>query len=211
MTNWIDISQPLTNEIAHWPEDTPFSYQLTYTKQQTGSVNIGQILTSVHTGTHVDAPFHFDDQGEKILDLDVSIYIGRAKVIDVSSVNVINRDVLNGFHLNGVERLLLRTSLSSSPNQFPKSIPILDPDVAPYLAAIGIRLLGVNMPSVDPLDSKELPTHHALHQNGIYILENVILDAIKEGDYFLSALPLALEESDGSPVRAVIRKIEEEK
>ena len=60
---WIDISQPLTNEMAVWPGDTPFSFQLSFTKEQTGSVNIGQITTSVHSGTHIDAPFHFDHEG----------------------------------------------------------------------------------------------------------------------------------------------------
>ncbi|MRH42739.1 arylformamidase [Aquibacillus halophilus] len=202
---WIDISQPLTNSIAHWPEDTPFTNQLTYSKEQTGSVNIGQMTTSLHIGTHVDAPYHFDNKGKKIIDMDVNYYIGRAKVIDVSDVDVIDGRVLEDFSLDGVERLLLKTSLKSRPELFPEKITKLEPEIVPILVEKGVKLLGVNMPSVDPIDSKDLLCHHALHQHGIYILENLVLDDVPEGDYNLIALPLAIAEGDGSPVRAVIQ------
>ncbi|MDL4839739.1 arylformamidase [Aquibacillus rhizosphaerae] len=208
MKQWIDISQPLTNQIAHWPDDKPFSYQLTSSKQQNGAANIGQFTSSLHIGTHVDAPFHYKNDGNKIYDLDINVYIGQAKVINVSAHKTINRNLLEQFSLDGVERLLLRTSLPSTPNKFPDSIPVLDQDIAPFLFEKGVRLLGVNMPSVDPLDSKELLTHHALGKHNIYILENLVLDYVKEGDYLLSALPLAIVEGDGSPVRAVVQKLD---
>src|SRR5699024_12736854 len=104
--NWIDITQPLTNEIAVWPGDSPFEFKLSVTKAQTDSVNIGRLKTSVHTGTHVDAPFHFDDAGEKMHEVDVSTYIGRARVIDVASYDEIDRQVLEKFDLEGVKRLI---------------------------------------------------------------------------------------------------------
>lgn len=206
--NWIDISQPLTNDIAHWPEDTPFSYALTVAKQDSGSVNIGQVTTSVHTGTHVDAPFHFDDKGKTIDQIDVNLYIGDAMVLDVSHVDEVTVETLAAFSLEGVKRVLLKTSLPSNPNQFPKKIPKLDPRIANFLAEKGVKLLGVNMPSVDALDSKDLPTHHALYKSGINILENLVLDKIGQGKYELIALPLSIKSSDGSPVRAVVRKID---
>lgn len=204
---WIDISQPLHNGLAHWPGDTPFSFKLSATKSETGSVNIGQITTSVHSGTHVDAPFHFDDEGPKIIDLDPEVFIGPARLIDVSHCEVINRQSLNSFDLEGVTRLLLRTSLPNNPERFPEAIPALDPDLAPFLQEKGIKLMGVDLPSVDPLDSKTLPTHHALYRHGIHILENLMLDHVQPGDYELIALPLPLKDADGSPVRAVIRPL----
>ncbi|KON89943.1 kynurenine formamidase [Sporosarcina globispora] len=204
---WIDISQPLTSGIAHWPGDTPFSYETAFTKEQTGSVNIGRITTSLHTGTHVDAPFHFNDEGEKILDLDIELYIGPARVIDVSGYERVDSEVLSGFDLEGVERVLLRTAVPNDPEVFPNRIPELTPDMADYLGSKGVRLLGVDVPSVDPLDSKEMETHHALYRNGIHILENTMLDDVEEGNYELIALPLPIKEGDGSPVRAVIRPI----
>lgn len=210
MNGWIDISQPLTPTIAHWPGDIPFSYQLTYTKQQTGSVNIGQITTSLHIGTHVDAPFHFDSQGKTIDELDINVFVGRAKVIDVSHVATITDNTLRAFSWDRVTRILLRTSLPNQPEFFPKNMPILDKSIVPFFTEKGIKLLGVDMPSVDPIDSKTLDTHHALHTSGIHILENIMLDHVDSGNYELVALPLAIEGADGSPVRAIIRKIHPE-
>lgn len=204
---WIDISQPLTNAIAHWPGDTPFSYETAFSKEQTGSVNIGRITTSLHTGTHVDAPFHFNDEGEKILDLDIELYIGPARVIDVSGYEKVDSEVLKKFDLEGTERVLLRTSVPNDSEVFPNRIPELTADMADYLGSKGVRLLGVDVPSVDQLDSKEMETHHALYRNGIHILENIMLDEVEEGNYELIALPLPIKDGDGSPVRAVIRPI----
>jgi arylformamidase len=205
---WIDISQPLSNDIAHWPGDTPYSYETTFTKEQTGSVNIGKITTSLHTGTHVDAPFHFKNDGEKIVDLDINLYIGPARVIDVSDYSNIDSNVLQTFDLDGVTRLLLKTSVPNNPKRFPEQIPALSADVAAFLQEKGIQLIGVDIPSVDPLDSKEMDAHHALYKHGINILENIMLDKVKEGDYELIALPLPLKEADGSPVRAVIKPLD---
>jgi arylformamidase len=204
--NWIDISQPLTNEVAHWPGDTPFSYEVSYTKEQTGSVNIGKITTSVHIGTHVDAPFHFINDGKRILDLDINIFIGDCRMIDVSTAHEIDEETLSKFDLEGVTRLLIRTSIPNNPNFFPVQIPYMTKSGATYLKEKGVKLIGVDVPSVDQLDSKELEGHHALYENGIHILENVMLDHLSPGDYDLIALPLALKDADGSPVRAVVRR-----
>jgi arylformamidase len=204
---WIDISQPLNRDLAHWPGDTPFSYEETYTKEQTGSVNIGKITTSLHSGTHVDAPFHFMNNGAKISELDINLYIGPCRIIDVSSHMRIDREVLSQFNLDGITRLLLKTSVPNNPTLFPENIPFITSDSAAFFKEKGIRLIGVDVPSVDPLDSKEMEGHHALYHNGIHILENVMLDHVKPGDYDLIALPLPLEDADGSPVRAVIRPI----
>lgn len=209
MGKWIDISQRLTNDMAYWPGDEPFSFSLTYPMKQTGSVNIGQFTASLHTGTHVDAPFHYDNQGQTIEKLDIDRYIGKAAVIDVSHADRITAEVLKEIEWEDASRLLLHTSLPNNPKRFPDQMPILDPDIAPYLKEKGVSLIGVDMPSVDPADSKDLETHHALYKNGINILENIMLDHVKSGSYELIALPLAIQGGDGSPVRAVIRPIDE--
>jgi len=209
MTKWIDITQPLSNDIAHWPGDEPFSYETTVTKAQSGSVNIGKITTSTHIGTHIDAPFHFLNDGKRILEMDIERYIGTCKIIDVSEYPAINEHALRAVLTDPVRRLLIKTSLPNNPKRFPTDVPPITPDGAAYMASLGIKLVGVDVPSVDPVDSKELLGHHALHQHDIYILENVMLDHVAVGDYELIALPLALAEADGSPVRAVIRSLKE--
>ncbi|WP_071461457.1 arylformamidase [Bacillus massilinigeriensis] len=204
---WMDISQPLSDNIGHWPGDTPFRYETAFTKETTGSVNIGRMMTSLHTGTHVDAPFHFDNDGERILDMDIGVFIGRARVVDVSTADVIDAKLLENLQIGDVERLLLKTAIPNIPERFPERIPLLAPDLAPFLAERGVVLLGVDVPSVDQLDSKDMETHHALYANGISILENLMLDKVDEGEYELIALPLPLKDGDGSPVRAVIRPL----
>ncbi|WP_160725342.1 arylformamidase [Bacillus sp. USDA818B3_A] len=207
MSEWIDISQRLNEKVAVWPGDTPFSYKLTWNKEESGSVNVGQITMSTHTGTHIDAPFHFDDDGKKVIDLDVNLYIGRSRVIHLPNKPSIGVKELSDFELTGVTRLLIRTDAWTKRQHFPTVIPRIEPELASYLAKFGVRLIGLDLPSVDPIDSKELSAHHELANHGIHILEGLVLDNITPGDYELAALPLALANADGSPVRAVVRKI----
>ncbi|MFD1394783.1 arylformamidase [Kroppenstedtia eburnea] len=208
MTGWIDISQRLEEGVPVWPGDTPFSYRLTWSKEESGSVNVGQITMSTHTGTHIDAPFHFDEEGKRVIDLDLDLYIGRARVIHLPDPKQIGIGELQSENLEGVTRLLIRTETWIDRSAFPGAIPPVAPELAPYLAEKGVRLLGLDLPSVDPLDSKELPAHHALTSHGIHILEGIVLDGVDPGDYQLAALPLPLAQADGSPVRAVLRRVE---
>lgn len=160
---------------------------------------------SIHTGTHIDSPFHFDNNGCKVMDLDLQLYIGPARMIDVTGKSSIGAEDLAAYDLDGVTRLLLCTSSWSNPDVFPSEITYLKADLAAFLNKKGIRLIGVDVPSVDPLDSKELAAHHGLHAYDIHILEGLALDHVNPGDYELIALPLPLAEADGSPVRAVLR------
>lgn len=203
--NWMDISMPLTNDISHWPGDVPFEFGLSASKEQTGSVNVGRISTSVHIGTHIDAPFHFDNGGKKVHDLDVNIYIGTALIADMRGSSTIGRKELEQVDLKGARRLILRTREASSPKSFPVNPPYIRPDAGPWLKEKGVVLLGVDVPSVDELSSKTMDSHHSLHENGVCILENLRLDEVHPGLYELIALPLPLYGADGSPVRAVVR------
>ncbi len=189
-----------------WPGDTAFQYEVSWPMEESGSVNVGRLELSTHTGTHVDAPFHFDNEGKKIIDLDLNLYIGPAKVIDVIGKESIGVGDLIGVELDGCKRVLFRTLAWENPNEFPERIPHIEPNLAPFLGSKGIKLIGLDVPSVDPIDSKELPAHQSLNEHGIHILESLMLDEIEPGDYELIALPLPLVEGDGSPVRAVLRK-----
>lgn len=203
----IDISRRLQNGMPVWPGDTNFSFELSWTKEESGSVNVGKLTLSTHTGTHIDAPFHFDENGKRVIDLDPNLYVGKARVIELLDVESIKKTDLEAYSLEGVERLLIKTNSWVNESAFPERIPHIEKDVAAFLSEKGIRLLGVDIPSVDPLDSKELNAHHTLHQNGIHILESIDLKDVAEGEYELIALPLPLTDADGSPVRAVLRKL----
>lgn len=203
---WIDISQRLHNSIAEWPGDTPYSYEVRFLKADTGSVNIGKMTTSMHMGTHIDAPFHYDDNGMKVHELPIDVYIGKARVIDVTGLESVGRSDLEGIDFGGVERVLLKTLSRPDQDVFPEIFTVLRTDIGPLLKERGVKLIGVDTPSVDPEESKTLDAHHSLHDNGVLILENIVLEDIEPGDYELIALPLPIEGGDGSPVRAVIRR-----
>jgi arylformamidase len=202
-----DVSRRLVNGMPVWPGDTPFQFEVSWPMEESGSVNVGRLELSTHTGTHVDAPFHFDNDGKRIIDLDLNLYIGPARVVGMADKTSIGVRDVKDLDLAGVERILFKTLAWENSAVFPDKIPHIEPDLGSYLADKGIRLIGLDVPSVDPIDSKELPAHHSLNRHGIHILESLNLVEIEPGDYELIALPLPLVEGDGSPVRAVLREL----
>ena len=201
-----DITLPMSNSQAGWPGDTPFDFCLTWKMREGSSVNVGGVTMSTHTGTHTDAPFHFQEAGATVDQISLNPYLGPAVVLDVSNRNVIRVDDLRTVDLSRAPRLLLRTNAWTDHTRFPDRIPVLARDVPAYLTAHGVCLLGLDVPSVDELDSKELPIHHALASGGIHILESLDLTGVPEGEYELIALPLKIVGGDGAPVRAVLRR-----
>ncbi len=199
-----DITRPVSSALAGWPGDTPYAYEMLCRLEQGDSVNLGSLRLSPHTGTHLDAPFHYRDDGSTVGELDLHLYLGRAAVVGVEGRATIRREDIPAAFLP-VPRLLLRTGGWPNSAVFPQTIPVLAPDVPEWLREQGVTLLGLDVPSVDALDSKDLPIHHALGANGIAILEGLDLRGVPEGFYELIALPLRLEGADGSPVRAILR------
>jgi len=204
MRSIIDISQPLNEAIATWPGDTEFRPFWVSRLDRGDSCNVGSLTFSLHTGTHLDAPLHFIARGTAAAEIDLAACIGPALVIDLSGVQSILPEHLATVETGDVERLLLKTG-TARPERFDPDFAALTPTAAEYLAGAGIRLVGIDTPSVDRSDSKDLSAHKALAKAGVVILENLRLDAVAEGTYELIALPLKLEGMDASPVRAILR------
>jgi arylformamidase len=202
----IDISRPLSAATANWPGDVPFSFRLGWTIAGGASVNVGAVETSVHTATHCDAPFHFDDRGATVDRLPLGLFVGPAWVVDVRG-RAQWRDQLMDLDLSNTPRVLFHTGGWPDTARFPASIPVMEPDLPDWLADRGVRLVGVDVPSVDPLDSKTLDNHHALGRRGMTILEGLWLADVPAGRYELLAAPLLIVGGDGSPVRAVLRAL----
>jgi arylformamidase len=199
----IDISLPLETRLAVWPGDTEFDYELMWKRSAGATVNVGAVRMSTHCGTHIDAPFHFDEDGQKVDELPLATFVGKAIVIHVRGRQNISRDDLSR-DLQGATRLLIRTDAWSDPCSFPEKIPVIDLDVPDWLRSQRIVLLGVDLPSVDALDSKDLPVHHALARNQVTILESLNLRDVDEGAYDLVAAPLRIVGADAAPVRAFL-------
>lgn len=198
----IDISQPLSPATAVWPGDQPVERSWTARLQEGDTVNLSSLQLSVHAGTHADAPFHVREEGTHTEAFDLSVFVGPAHVVDVDGVETIQPR-----HVREIEapRILFKTAASQlSVDEWPESISSIHPDTISVLDDQGVRLIGTDAPSVDPLDSKTLPAHHALIDAGIVNIEGLSLAEVKPGPYSLLALPINLEDGDAAPVRAVL-------
>ena len=208
-----DISRTLSNEFAEWPGDEPFHYRLTNEIAKGASVNLGAIRMSVHNGTHADARFHFDTNGEPIEKAPLDLYLGRVTVVDLSQSfsrlkekHLITLEDLRpqAEEIAATSRLLVKTGRWSDSTVFPERIPVIAADVPVWLQKNGVKLLGVDLPSVDEIDSKSLQNHQALARTGIAIIESLDLSEVPAGVYNFAALPLKIAGADGAPVRAVL-------
>ena len=208
-----DISRTLSDELAEWPGDEPFHFRLTKTLAEGQSVNLGAIGMSVHNGTHADAQFHFDGKGESIEKASLEIYLGRAVVVDLTEAfsqskekQLITIEDLQpqAEEIAETSRLLIKTGRWSNSAVFPDQIPVIAANIAAWLQKNGVKLLGLDLPSVDEIDSKSLQNHHALARNGIVIIESLDLSNVSAGIYNLAALPLKIAGGDGAPMRAVL-------
>jgi arylformamidase len=165
---------------------------------------------SVHVGTHTDAPLHFDVAGADIASVDLTAYMGRCRVVDVrgeGAPSLIPASALTPDVLRGAERVLFRTRERHDHRGWDQGFTAVGPDAARALVAAGIRLVGIDTPSMDHADSKELDGHHVLYEGGVAILENIDLTSVPAGDYELIALPLRIRNGDSSPVRAILRDL----
>jgi arylformamidase len=208
-----DISRTLSDDLAEWPGDEPFHFRLTKTMAEGQSINLGAIGMSVHNGTHADAQFHFDTNGESIEKAPLEIYLGRAAVVDLTEAfsrskqkHLITVEDLQPYAEEIAEssRLLVKTGRWSDSTVFPNQIPVIAADVPSWLQKSGVRLIGLDLPSVDEIDSKSLQNHNALAAARIAIVESLDLARVVSGIYNFAALPLKIAGADGAPMRAVL-------
>ena len=208
-----DISRTLSNDLAEWPGDEPCRFRLTREKMKGASVNLGAISMSLHNGTHADARFHFDADGESIEKASLQTYLGRATVVDLwqafldpKEKHLITIEDLrpSAEAIAATSRILVKTGRWTDSTLFPKQIPVIAADVPAWLQKNGVKLLGLDLPSVDEIDSKSLQNHHALAHAGIAIIESLDLSNVASGIYHLAALPLKIAGGDGAPMRAIL-------
>ncbi len=204
-----DISQTVREGIPVWPGDQRYRLRWKMRLSKGDLCNVSTVTMSCHTGTHVDAPFHFDDSGPGIGAVPLTRYVGPARVVALQSERAVTASELGKLDWTGVERVLFRTRAAGKPeDRFDRSFVHLQPDGAEFLAKLKLALVGTDAPSIDAFDSRLLESHRILADHGVAILEGVRLDHVPPGDYELICLPLKLEGLDGSPVRAILRKYE---
>ena len=205
-----DISIPLAGGTPEWPGDTAYTCGWTATISQGSSVNVSSYTTSPHVGTHADAPLHVRDGWSGSHELPLEAFFGRAFVVDVSSATgeIEIETIDSALGDSAIERLLLKTGSSIASGTFPESWPTLSEACARELLGRGLRLIGVDAPSVDERHSKSLPVHKMIFSGNACILENLDLRRTPAGVYELIAFPIKIMSLDAAPVRAILRDLE---
>lgn len=211
----LDISQRVDEHTACFPGDVPFSKVLTLTYAQSKVINLSAITMSPHVGTHADAPSHIcgtmDDAKDMAGAMPLAPYVGPALVLDLATMEsgpVTAKAICNKLEADGITelqpRVLLKTQAVIQETQFKNDYPYIAVDAVEYLSGRGVQLIGIDTPSVDQINSKLLETHQALMKHGFYWLENLNLENVETGEYFLVAAPIKLTSAEAAPVRALL-------
>jgi len=200
-----DITPPISESLQVWPGDTPPRREVLLDIRSGANITLSTLHATVHLGAHADAPSHYGEKAPTIHERHLDYYLGPCQVMRIPAARSsliapdrISRPIL-------APRLLLATQTFPDPNHFNQDFAALTPELVEFLHGQGVILVGVDTPSVDLFDSKDLPVHKTFLRHDMAILEGLVLHDVPEGVYELIALPLKLVGYDASPVRAILR------
>jgi arylformamidase len=202
-----DISPPITAALKVWPGDTPPSREILLDLEDGANLTLSTLRATVHLGAHADAPSHCGPGAPSIDARSLDYYLGPCEVIRVP---VARGSRILPAAMEGparAPRILFATGTFPDPTLFNEDFAALSRGLVDHLHLQGVRLVGIDTPSLDPFSSKDLPAHAACLRNDMAILEGLVLDGVPAGLYELIALPLRLVGFDASPVRAVLRDL----
>lgn len=199
----LDISPLISERMAVWPGDMPFSRAVSAAMEKGDNLELSSITATLHLGAHADAPSHYIHAGAGMADVDLAPYVGPCQMVHVFLPR--GARILPS-HVGELRapRVLFRTDSFPDPEHFNQDFNSLSPELIEHLHGQGCVLVGLDTPSVDPFESTALESHQALARTGMRNLEGLVLDHVEPGLYTLIALPLKLEGADASPVRAIL-------
>lgn len=207
---WIDISIPVHSGMIHWPSDPAAEVERFVSIDDGEICNVSRMSMCVHTGTHMDAPLHYLNDGMGIDQMPPDVTCGPARIIGINDPVAVTHEELELHDLRRGERILFRTGnsdrLSYAP-PFAEDFIYVSPEAALYLAERGVRMVGVDYLSVGGYKSGNTETHMALLSAGIWIIEGLDLKHVRPGPVELLCLPLRIENADGAPARAFVRMV----
>ena len=207
---WIDVSVPLRNGMVNWPGDPPFEADRISDIAKGDHATVSRLSMGSHTGTHIDAPAHFVRDGIDVGRLPLEIMVGPARVIQIKDHDAINEDELRTHKITRGDRILFKTRNSAyawRSAKFVEDFVHLTEPAADYLVRLGVRVVGVDYLSVGGYKGGGAAVHEMLLRHGIWIIEGLDLSLVEEGPYDLVCLPLRIENCDGSPARAILRRV----
>jgi arylformamidase len=206
-----DISLTIRSGMVVWPGDPQVKLERVSKMEEGAHANVSRLEMSVHTGTHLDAPYHFVHGAKTIETLPLDVLIGPVQVVHLPDhVDLITATVIEEAGITpGTVRVLFKTRNSAywlkTEQVFEKDFVAVSEDGARALVSLGIRLVGIDYLSIAPFNDG-VPTHQVLLANEMVVLEGVNLNGVPAGFYSLICLPPKLGGSDGSPARAILMK-----
>lgn len=204
----IDISPPVGEATEVFPGDTRLTREVLLDMARGDPITLSTLHSTVHIGAHADAPSHYGRDGRTIERMELDRYLGPCVVVEAKverGERVGVNDLIGGIGAVTEARVLIRTGTQPDKQTFNRDFAALKPELVHALADRGVMTIGIDTPSVDLSDSKDLPAHRAMLERDVAILEGLVLDGVEPGRYELIALPLRLAGFDASPVRAVLR------
>ena len=209
-----DITPPITPALAVWPGDTPPSREILCDIKRGDNITLSTLRATVHLGAHADGPNHYGKDAPAIDKRDLNLYIGPCQVIRVTvkrgqrvTIRDLQSEIADLKSRIVAPRVLIATGTFPDPHNFNRDFAAIDPALVDSLQECGVRLIGIDTPSVDLFESKDLPAHKRFLAHDMAIVEGLMLKDVPEGTYELIALPLKLVGFDASPVRAVLRTL----
>ncbi|MFO8036019.1 MAG: cyclase family protein [Anaerolineales bacterium] len=203
-----DISLPLSNHLPSWPGDPPPQVKRIHSISDGDPSNVTHLSMTVHTGTHIDAPDHFLDNGQSVTGIPLSFMIGPARVVELPPGMDITADMLQEADIPPqAKRLLFKTRNSQlweeGVREFQTDFMAVNEEAAAYLVSRGLEVVGVDYLSVAPYRAP-VATHQILLEAGALIIEGLDLSDIEPGEYTLFCLPLNIHGAEGAPARVLL-------
>lgn len=205
-SSWLDVTLPLEESTPPYPGDPGLAIQTLRDYERGDALRLSAVSLSAHLGTHVDAPLHFVREGKTIEQIALETLIGAAQVIEVWTSGGISAERLARHLPPSCSRLLIKTSKSEQLT--PRPTAWLEPEAARLLLENGVRLVGIDSPSVDSITAEQARTHRLLLEKEVVIVENLMLHEVSAGTFEMICLPLKLAGLEGAPARVVLRKRE---
>ncbi len=202
---YFDITPILSSRTAVFPGDKSFSRSVACDFKSGDNLLVSSIETTLHIGAHTDAPNHYHAEDLDIASVSLENYLGRAQVIEIKKPRA-SRIKWSDFEGKTIQapRILIKTQSYPNSESWNGDFVALSAEVVDNFSKAGVKLVGIDTPSVDPADDKILESHAAVYRNSMSILEGIDLSQVQEGIYTLLALPLKIEGADASPVRAIL-------
>ena len=201
-----DVTVPLAPGMLSYPGDPPFEIEPVH-ELGGAPFTLSRMVLTTHSGTHVDAPAHFLAGGATVDQLPLEILLGKARVIELSTRERVDRADLEALDLADDLRVLLKTRMSGQMLKagYQEDHLYLTVDAAHYLAQAGLKLVGFDYLSIDRFGSADFPAHHVLLEAGVVLVEGLDLSEVEAGEYEMSCLPLRVGGGDAAPARVVLR------